>query len=218
MKQLLGTDFIEHYAVSSNVCVEDYIAENCDAIKFDLDDGKGVVPEGLGKLSLENLNGVFDLLHYEGFIGECKRPRTFQEGRKRCDYVLWHTKQKETFLLCEITSALGGRDNLEKPIEMYYGGKLQKAEIQLAESLKTLLGVPSIKAYVDDYAKKVCLMAYRIYPYKEKALNDFVKPFQRFSLIEMLETGNNGAELDAPEINAMGFSFRRIAHGAVFSI
>lgn len=218
MKELLKTDFMGHYGILSDVCVDAYVAEGYDNIKFDLDDGEGVLSEGCGKLTIANGNGTFDLLHYEGLIGQCKSPKAFLKGLKRCDYVLWHKNVEGAFLLCEITSAYGKRDNLEKPVKDFEGGKLQKAEKQLEVSLKTLMDVPKIKEYIDRYAMKVCLMAYRVFPYEEEIINDFVKPFQRFSLVEMQETKNNGAELESSSINKMGFSFRRIAHGAVFQI
>lgn len=218
MKELLKMDFMEHYGILSAICVDAYVTEGRADKKFDMDDGEGVLPEGCGKLTIVNENGTFDLLHYEGLIGQCKSPKSFQKGLKRCDNVLWHKDIGGIFLLCEITSANGKRDNLEIPIKDFEGGKMQKAERQLEVSLKTLMDVPKIKEYVDRYASKVCLMAYKVLTYKEEKINDFVKPFQRFSLVEMHETEDNGAELESPSINEMGFSFRRIAHGAVFKI
>lgn len=82
----------------------------------------------------------------------------------------------------------------------------------MAESLKTLVDVPAIKTYIDAYSLKICVMAYKVIPYKEKSLNNFVSPFRRYSEIESRETKMNGAEFESEEINAMGFSFKRVSY------
>lgn len=215
MKELLAENFLTHYNILTTLDIDKYIQRG-ENVEFDVDDckdtGEAILPKGSGKLAVKNEHGSFCLLHYDMFIGACDRPRNFQSGRKRCDYALWHDNREGTFLLCEITSAYGNEKNLEIPVKGFDGGKLQKAECQLAESLKTLVDVPAIKTYIDAYSLKICVMAYKVIPYKEKSLNNFVSPFRRYSEIESRETKMNGAEFDSEEINAMGFSFKRVSY------
>ena len=221
MKELLATDFLTHYKIMTPLDIETYIQTSDDG-EFDVDDCKetkeAILPKGNGKLTIKNEHGLFSLLCYDKFIGDCKKPRSFQAGRKRCDYVLWHENREGTFLLCEITSAYGDERNLEISMKGYEGGKLQQAEDQLAESLKTLMEVPTIKAYINDYSLKTCVMAYKVIPCKEEDLNQFLRPFRRYSEIENKETKMAGAEFKSEEINAMGFTFRRILHDTQLGI
>lgn len=140
-----------------------------------------------------------------------------------CDFLIVSDESATNFILIEITSALGGTFNLRKPIlskktneVLFPGGKYEKVENQLADSLSTLMAVPSINSKIANYNRKICLMGYKITPYTEE-IERIRHPFQRYLAIEMAETNNNGAIIHHAQIEALGFEYRRISSDAVFS-
>ena len=128
------------------------------------------------------------------------------------------------YILNEQTSTKKNIENLSKPIldkdknVIYPGGKYEKAEIQLLETLRTIRAVPSISAFINRYKRKVCLMSYLIKPDQDSKVSSAQKSFGRYKLIESRETGENGALLEHPSINAEGFEFRRISHEYSFTL
>lgn len=223
MKQLLENDFLKHYGVTSTVAIDCLSITDVD---FDLDDEGSPISLktlGKGKASFHNDKGELEIVHYEDFINQCAKPRSFKKGRKKCDYLLYHTTTPKTVVLLEITSALGSRANLEKPIThkttdkpLYEGGKFEKCEDQLFQSLSTLVEVPSISGKLNEYTKRICLMAYTIKPVQTWSQLIFSRPFARYLAIEAKETPGEGASIECPRIEGLGFEHRRIEHPYVF--
>ena len=225
MKQLLENDFLKHYGVTSTVAIDCLSITDVD---FDLDDEDSSISLkalGKGKASFHNDNGELELIHYEDFINQCDKPPSFKKGRKKCDYLLYHTTTPKTVVLLEITSALGSRANLEKPIThkntgklLYARGKFEKCEDQLFQSLCTLVKVPSISGKLNEYTRKICLMAYTIKPAQTKSQSIGSRPFAKYLTIEAKATSDNGAIIDCPRIEKLGFEYRRIEHQYVFKL
>ena len=127
-------------------------------------------------------------------------------------------------MLVEITSAFGSKENLSKPIlrhnearsVLFKGGKYEKCEEQLWQSLSDLKGVPSIAHKLDSYARKICLMAYEVRAYNEKQTEPketiIRRPFDRYLKAESSSTSDDGAIVPCPKIEALGFEYRRIEH------
>lgn len=225
MKQLLENDFLKHYGVTSTVAIDCLCVTDVD---FDLDDQDspiGLKALGAGKASFHNDKGELEIVHYEDFINQCDKPPSFKKGRKKCDYLLCHTTTPKTVVLLEITSALGSRANLEKPIThkntgklLYARGKFEKCEDQLFKSLRTLDEVPSISRRLKAYTRKICLMAYTIKPAQAKLQSIGSRPFAKYLAIEAKATSDNGAIIDCPKIEELGFEYRRIEHQYVFKL
>ena len=225
MKQLLENDFLKHYGVTSTVAIDCLCVTDVD---FDLDDEDSSISLkalGAGKASFHNDNGELEIIHYEDFINKCDKPPSFKKGRKKCDYLLCHTTTPETVMLLEITSALGSQANLEKRIVhrttcevLYEGGKFEKCEDQLFQSLCTLVKVPSISGKLNEYTRKICLMAYTIKPAQTKSQSIGSRPFAKYLTIEAKATSDNGAIIDCPRIEKLGFEYRRIEHQYVFKL
>ena len=225
MKQLLENDFLKHYGVTSTVAIDCLCVTDVD---FDLDDEDSSISlKALraGKASFHNDNGELEIIHYEDFINKCDKPPSFKKGRKKCDYLLCHTTTPETVMLLEITSALGSQANLEKRIVhrttcevLYEGGKFEKCEDQLFQSLCTLVKVPSISGKLNEYTRKICLMAYTIKPAQTKSQSIGSRPFAKYLTIEAKATSDNGAIIDCPRIEKLGFEYRRIEHQYVFKL
>ena len=225
MKQLLENDFLKHYGVTSTVAIDCLCVTDVD---FDLDDEDSSISLkalGAGKASFHNDNGELEIIHYEDFINKCDKPPSFKKGRKKCDYLLCHTTTPETVMLLEITSALGSQANLEKRIVhrttcevLYEGGKFEKCEDQLFQSLCTLVKVPSISGKLNEYTRKICLMAYTIKPAQTNSQSIGSRPFAKYLTIEAKATSDNGAIIDCPRIEKLGFEYRRIEHQYVFKL
>ena len=225
MKQLLENDFLKHYGVTSTVAIDCLSITDVD---FDLDDENSPISLkalGKGTASFHNDNGELEIIHYEDFINKRNKPPSFKKGRKKCDYLLYHTTTTKTVVLLEITSALGSRANLEKPIThkntgklLYAGGKFEKCEDQLFQSLCTLVKVPSILGKLNEYTRKICLMAYTIKPAQTKSQSIGSRPFAKYLAIEAKATADNGAIIECRRIEDLGFEYRRIEHQSVFKL
>ena len=225
MKQLLENDFLKHHKVTATVAVDCLCVTDVD---FDLDDQDSPISQkalGAGKASFHNDKGELEIVHYENFINQCDKPPSFKKGRKKCDYLLYHTTTPKTVVLLEITSTLGSQANLEKPIihrttgnVLYEGGKFEKCEDQLFQSLCTLVKVPSISGKLNEYTRKICLMAYTIKPAQTKSQSIGSRPFAKYLTIEAKATSDNGAIIDCRRIEELGFEYRRIEHQYVFKL
>ena len=225
MKQLLENDFLKHYGVTSTVAIDCLCVTDVD---FDLDDEDSSISLkalGAGKASFHNDNGELEIIHYEDFINKCDKPPSFKKGRKKCDYLLCHTTTPETVMLLEITSALGSQANLEKRIVhrttcevLYEGGKFEKCEDQLFQSLCTLVKVPSISRKLNKFTRRICLMAYTIKPVQTKSQSIGSRHFAKYLKIEAKATSDNGAIIECPRIEKLGFEYRRIGHQYVFKL
>ena len=225
MKQLLENDFLKHHKVTATVAVDCLCVTDVD---FDLDDQESPISQkalGAGKASFHNDKGELEIIHYEDFINKCDKPPSFKKGRKKCDYLLCHTTTPETVMLLEITSALGSQANLEKRIVhrttcevLYEGGKFEKCEDQLFQSLCTLVKVPSISGKLNEYTRKICLMAYTIKPAQTKSQSIGSRPFAKYLTIEAKATADNGAIIECRRLEDLGFEYRRIEHQYVFKL
>lgn len=223
IKHLLEKDFVSAYSISSRSVEPD--TQIVGAGQFDLDDSGvspfPILPVGQGKASFDNTHGELEVINYEGFINQCKRPASFLQGRKKCDYLMAHEDVEGAVLLLEITSATGNCQNLSKPILykdhdkgfQYPGGKNEKCEVQLSHSLRDLMSVTSIKDKLLSYRRRVCLMAYRV---NLNAESQQLRSFQRYLRVESRETGSEGALLSSNSINVFDFEYRRISHDVVF--
>ena len=224
MKELLEKDYIVRHNISSRGVT--VVPEITGAVDFDLKDDFPIkiLPLGMGQLSIHNEKGNLKIIHYENFVNQCKRPASFLRGRSKCDFILTCIDNHETVLLIEMTSALGSVANLKKAIiretdgaTVFPGGKFEKCEHQLYSSLKDLMDVHSISVFMNAYSKRVCLMAYKIEPYKDTPIV-YPRPYSKYLQIESRATSDNGAIIPCPLIEALGFEYRRIEHSYVFSI
>ena len=222
MKPLFDNDFIAYYGILSRNAVADEYPVNLPA--FDIDDTvtPPVVPYKAGQLSV-NASEDVDILAYEKFIDKCKTPKSFAAGRRRCDFLLTTHSTNNAVCLVEMTSALGSASKLSLPIRdshgnvRYPGGKMEKVEDQLSQSLSTVMAVPAIQSNLASRSRKICLMSYIINPYTN-IVDRIRHPLMRFLGIEAKEVKNDGAIVSCPAIEAFGFEYRRISHDYAFNL
>ena len=226
ISELLSSDFLDFYQVRRGRITVVSQLVRCNS--FDLDDDMSqtsfVKEVGQGKLTFVGNKEYIEVVAYDDFFKQIKKPVAFVSSHKHCDYLIVSDETMENFLFVELTSALGGTYNLKKPIAnkktgaiAFPGGKYQKVEEQLADSLDTLMAVPNIRGKIDGYQRRICLMGYKIIPYDEDAKR-ITHPFQRYLTIEMAETGSNGAIVHNTKIESLGFEYRRISNDATFSL
>lgn len=227
MIELLKHDFPYHYGLQKQKIVVPN--ETTREEHFDLiDNGETMlVPYKKGNVSFDHSRQTnIEVVNYERFLNGLSGT-VFERGRKRCDFILYETggSSDSFFLLNEQTSTLGTTHNLSKPIldknknVIYPGGKYEKVEVQLVQTLKTLKAVASIETFISKYKHKVCLMSYVIAPQKADDVSDARYAFSvRYKEIETRETGESGAELEHPILNAEGFEYRRISHAYPFKL
>lgn len=112
MKELLESDYVAEHKISSRDVTA--VPEITDSVDFDLKDDFPIeiLPLGKGQLSIHNEKGNLEIIHYENFVNQCKRPASFLRGRSKCDLILTCIDNRETVLLIEMTSALGSIANL----------------------------------------------------------------------------------------------------------
>lgn len=227
MIELLRQDFPCHYGLhKKNIIVPN---ETTHEEHFDLTDGKEtmLVPYKTGNVSFDHSKQTeIVVINYEKFLDGLSGT-AFERGRKRCDFILYeHGESGDSFfILNEQTSTLGSTDNLSKPIVdrnknvVYPGGKYEKVELQLSETVKTLKAVAGIKSFMDKYQLKICLMSYVITPKEQESVSDAIYAFSvRYRQVEARVTGETGAKLEQPFLNTEGFEYRRISHTYPFKL
>lgn len=222
IKHLIDSCFAAYYNLHRRPEVIDDHHTN-DA-SFDLEDNVGnpIVSFGAGIASFSNnMSKNIMVLEYERYIDKYNRTK-FHSGRKKCDFVL-EEDDGTTVILNELTSSSAGMKNLVKPIvdkkNTYQGGKFEKAEKQLLESLKTLHDIPAIGSYLAGINKKICLCSYKLN--MGVNLSAIGNPVKTFSLGQTLAgrlVGEDGILISSPDIEKLGFEYRRISHDYAFKL
>ena len=164
---MLASDFLDFYHVTKGrVRV---VSQLVHSEAFDLDDEQGsisfVKEPGQGKLSFNANCEQIEVVAYDAFFKQIRKPRAFVESHKHCDFLIVSDESATNILLVEITSALGGTFNLRKPIlnkktgkVLFSGGKYEKVENQLTDSLSTLMAVPPINGKIANPRHLSCKM------------------------------------------------------------
>lgn len=229
MIDLLAQEFTAHYQLRRSK-VEISNKTTCEE-HFDLDDGDEnmIVPYAKGNVSFEHAEQTeVEVINYEKFINSLQGT-SFEKGRKRCDFILYEKGGTGDgfFILNEQTSTNKSTETLSKPIfdkktkeVLFPGGKYEKVEVQLYQTLTTLKDVPGVSLFIKKYKRKICLMSYIIREIQSDDTPSVArKAFTvRYKKIEAQETAEKGALLVHPTINSQGFEYRRIDHKYSFKL
>lgn len=219
MRSLLENEFPQHYKIGRRRPCAEIMTKKAE---FDLVDcsTQFVVDYKSGTASFCDNPYRLSVVNYDAYIG-LFGGTCLERGRRRCDFILTDTDTDNLILLCELTSSIGGVENLSIPIQNkrkgiveFPRGKYQKVEQQLYETLDCIMQVPEIESYVKGKKRKVCLMSYIIKPSKDNAVN----AFNRHRMVEAEEAGENGAQISLPSVEQYGFSFFRISHNFSFRL
>ena len=220
IKQLIDSHFSKHYNLGRVVTIDE---THTSDDRFDLmdDGGVSVVEFGCGFASFDNdAKQDIAILNYEVYIDKFAGTQ-FHNGRRKCDCIL-ESETGLTVILEEITSSRSGLENLRKAIydKMEFpGGKFEKAEQQLLVSLQTLCEIPEIAQHFASQLKRVCLCSYKLFTSKDMELiGNPVVAFSRGQAEAERQAGENGVKISSPQIEALGFEYRRISHSFVYCI
>ena len=182
--------------------------------EFDLQDSaKGseiVMAKGMGKTSYRNaqewLLYVLDFEHYKTQLNNSAILKG--EGLTRmCDYFIIDT-EVEICILNEISSAIS-EENLDKPTENFRGGKSEKAQKQLLDSLKTIKKCSPLWQMLSNAKDRICLFSYKIAQDKNSLINKIRTPFNRPLQVETSLSKERGVEYHNEDIEQLGFQYRR---------
>ena len=146
MIDLLKRELPSHYKLHRTIVDVPY--EITAEEHFDLTDRglTSIVDYKTGNISFDHSNRTeVQVINYEAYLIGLKGTK-FETGRKRCDFILHETGGScdSFYILNEQTSTKKNIENLSKPIldkdknVIYPGGKYEKAEIQLLETLRTI--------------------------------------------------------------------------------
>lgn len=220
MIDLLKQELPAHYGLRRSTSTVKVPTECTNELRFDLADEHDtmIVAYGSGNVSFERSSRTtIQVIDYERYLSSWAGTG-FERGRLRCDFIVYDTEQNGFFILNEQTSTTGSIRNFQKPIldkktrnVKFSGGKYEKVENQLIQTLQTLKAVPGIEAFMEKFTRKICLMSYTLTCKEEvsKARHTFI---ERYKQVEARETGENGSLLACPKLNAEGFEYRRISH------
>lgn len=221
MKNLIDKYFTAHYAKyfaalrNSKVQIKE---EQTTGTSFDLQDGSPYISaNGSGKVSFGNPQGHnISVLGYDDYIR--KLPGKFGTGRMRCDFII-EDKVSGIIVLDEITSTGNGIKGHTKPIKNrkngkvhYQGGKLEKAQQQLLDTLQTLCEVKEIDCHFKKYNKKICLCSYKLCSSNVQSINNTLTAFNQGVVM------TDGMKLSKKDIESLGFEYRRVTHPNVFAL
>jgi len=182
--------------------------------EFDLQDSaKGsaiVMAKGTGKSSYRNEQEwslyILDFEHYKTQLNNSAILK--EEGLTRmCDYFIIDT-EVEICILNEISSAIS-QENLDKPTEDFRGGKSEKAQKQLLDSLKTIKKCVSLWQMLSSTKDRICLFSYRIAQDKDPLINNIRTAFNRPLQVETSISKERGVAYHNEDIEQLGFQYRR---------
>lgn len=226
MKTLLENDFPSHYNVKKRAQA---VEEQTNAAEFDLEDipSNFIIQTGSGSVSFKNRNMAISVIKFDKYLDKYDGTQ-MSDGHLRCDFILTDIDGDELVMCCEITSGGPSMESFSKPIYKkdkngniidipFLGGKFEKAEKQLSDTLGNILPVPAIASYVQSKTRKICLLAYTIKLRDDETLSA-TSAFNRPRQVEAKEARENGAQLSSPDIESKGFEFFRINHDFLFAL
>ena len=183
--------------------------------EFDLQDSAKesstiVMAKGTGKSSYRNeqewLLYILDFEHYKSQLNNSAVLK--QEGLTRmCDYFIIDT-EVEICILNEISSAISV-ENIDKPTENFSGGKSEKAQKQLLDSLKTIKKCAPLWQTLSSAKSRICLFSYRIAQDKNPLINNIRTAFNRPLQVETSISKERGVAYHNEDIEQLGFQYRR---------
>lgn len=156
-----------------------------------------VIP-GSGTAKYSNPNGEnVVIIDYDGFLTSL--PHAFQQGKKRCDLIVY-TLNDSHFILNELKT---GNPN---------SGTLTKATVQMFSSLKEIIRVPTIAAFINNFTTKKCC-----YSNKQPAIPSVtISATLAFNRVNSIVT--NGLKLSHPQIEALGFELFEYTGNQIISL
>lgn len=180
--------------------------------EFDLEDKRNqniILSKGSGYATYHNsLEKELYILDFENLRNQFS-PYAILDNEgitKKCDYFI--TDKESICIFNEITTG-NDIDSLEKEIKNkkgdieFEGGKFEKGQYQLLHSIKVVEKCSTIWNKISSFSTKICLFSYK--------LTSSINAQNAFN--RALEFENNeGIVYSNPEIEKLGFEYRRIGN------
>jgi hypothetical protein len=201
MENLLKNDFTAHYGLPVSTVVN--ISVRTNTVYFEIEDDENrevvlhlTVGNGMAKYS-NRLRQEVIIINYDKFITAL--PHAFQEGKKRCDTIVYTNENQQYFLLNEL------KDRIPK-------SKVRSgAKAQLLASLTLLMDVPTIHSFVNTFSVKRCC-----YFNKQSIAPIIINATNAFNRINSIST--NGFKMSYPAVDVLGFEYYEYSGSQIFSL
>lgn len=201
METLLNNDFTSHYGLPISITP---ISLSTTETYFEIEDDEQketklhttTVGDGMAVYKNPNKYKVV-IINYDKFMTGLDP--VFQQGKKRCDLIVCTESINQYFLLNELKDA-NPKDKVKN-----------KATSQLLVSLTHLMNVPSITAFVNNYAVKRCC-----YFNKKTISPPIIHATSAFNRINTIAI--NGFQMSNPEIEVYDFQLFEYYGGHVFTM
>jgi len=199
MDNLLKNDFAIHYGQPiSNIAGMTMITNEP---YFELEDDKRgnillYTKFGMGMARYSNPQKIsMTIINYDKFFTSLSH--NFQQGKKRCDLIVYSTDSPKYFLLNELKN----RD--------YRDDVKQSAVKQLLESLKIIIDVKAIHNFINNYHTKMCCI-FNKPPLPPTGITAIVA-FSRLSSV-----ATNGFKMSNPDIEYYGFELWEFSYDQIY--
>lgn len=188
MENLLKNHFTIHYGQPISTVAGMTMITNEPYFELE-DDNRGNIllhtKVGMGMARYSNPQKIsITIINYDTFFTSLSH--SFQQGKKRCDLIVYSTNSLKYFLLNELKN----RD--------YREDVRQSAVKQLLESLKTIIEVKIIQNFIDNYDTKMCCI-FNKQPHSPIGITA-TAAFSRLSSVV-----TNGFKMSNPDIESYGF-------------
>ncbi len=198
MENLLINEFISHYNLPS-ITINNWILKTSDKY-FEIEDREGEIilhsarDNGVAKFT--NHDALYlVILNYDKFITAISSD-DFTTGRKRCDIILCSSSDS-----CFILGELKDRNTQGRK-----RAKVRKqSEVQLLESLKTLVAVPEIEEFMKQKKLRRCCY-FNKQAQAPKPIGDVIRAFNRLP-----NNFPHGFKKDSRDIQSFDFEFYEYA-------
>ncbi|ATA92026.1 hypothetical protein CGC56_07555 [Capnocytophaga canimorsus] len=181
---------------------------------FDLKDKRGnsiVLPKNTGDASFHNsLRKELYILDFEDLRNQFNPCAILDKGKitKRCDYFIAEKEGKSICIFNEITTSkdiygLTTSIKDKKGNVQYQGGKIEKGQEQLLQSLQCVEKCTDLWTEIRSFSKRICLFSYKL-------SDTSISEQNLFNLALSFENDENGTVYPNKEIEKLGFEYRRI--------
>jgi hypothetical protein len=200
METKLKQDFTRHFGLL--ISTTPNIRLQTSAPYFEIEDDTNRQTQlhfivGRGMAAYKNpRNYVVEIINYDLFITSL--PQNFQQGKKRCDLIVYTTNNKH-FLLNELKDRIPKIKVRNKSIE------------QLKQSLELIMQVHSISAFADAFENKKCCF-FNKQSMAPKPINA-TGAFNRINAIAI-----NGIKTANKVINSYGFELFEYSGGQAYNL
>ena len=201
MENLLKNDFTAHYGLPVSTVTAISVHTNAPYFEIEDDENREIalhvtIGNGMAKYNNRQRHDV-TIINYDKFI--TAQPHTFQEGKKRCDTIVYTNKNQQCFLLNEL------KDRISK-------SKVRSgAKTQLLVSLRLLMDVPSIESFVNAFIVKRCC-----YFNKQSIAPIIINATTAFNRLSAITA--NGLQMPYPAVEILGFDYYEYSGNQKFSL